>query len=245
MTREETIESKLEMIKPNNFGTDMKIIKVLSWDKVLIQFQDDYKFEKEVFYNNFNHGTVKNPYDRIILGHGYIGVGKYKATVNGKITKQYNAWSNIILRCYSDKHRYLFEAYPDCEICEEWCNFQVFAKWFDDNYYPVEGRLHVDKDVLVYGNKIYSPDTCLLLPQRINMIFMTKPKTRDADLPNTIHRCKSGFQASYNGKSLGIFCTLEEAILAHDDKKRIHIKKVAEEYKNKVPNKVYEALIRW
>jgi hypothetical protein len=220
------------MIKKNKQGTDMKIIKVISNDKLIIQFQDEHKFEKEVFWQNYKRGTVKNPYDKIILNRGYIGVGKYKSRdENNKITEQYNAWSNILLRCYSDKHRYLFESYPECEISEEWCNFQTLAEWYDENKYPVEGRLHVDKDVLVKGNKIYSPDTCLLLPQRINMIFMEKPKTRDKDLPNTIYRCSKGFQASYNGKSLGVFETVDGAITAHDNMMRIHIKEVAEEYK--------------
>lgn len=244
MINQETHEYKLGMINKNKFGTDMKIIKVVSWDKVIVQFQDEHKFEKEVFYQNFRNGTVKNPYDRVILGRGYLGVGKYKAVVNGRITDQYNAWSNIILRCYSDKHRYLFESYPDCEICEEWCDFQVFAKWYDENYYQVEGRLHIDKDVLVKGNKIYSPDTCLLLPQRINMIFTSKPNKWN--LPSGISMSKSGkYITSYNGVHLGLKNTLEEAVDTHDAAKRIHIKEVVEEYKTILPDKVRDALLRW
>lgn len=239
------IENKIKigMTNKNTFGTEMKIIEIISNDKVVIQFQDKHKFEKEIFWNNFKRGTVKNPYDKIILCYGYIGVGKYKAVVNGRITDQYNTWSNIILRCYSDKHRYLFESYPECEICEEWCNFQIFAKWYDENYYPVEGRLHIDKDVLVSGNKIYSPDKCLLLPQRINMIFMSKPNKQC--LPSGIRKIKSGYVATYNGKRIDTYKTLEEAVKSHDEAKRSHIKNVVEEYKGILPDKVRCALLRW
>ena len=245
MTREEIQEAKIGMMKPNSFGTNMKIIEVVSWQKVIIQFQDKYKYEKEIFFHNFNRGTVKNPYDPIIQGRGYLGVGGYKSRdERNKITNQYNAWSNM-LRCYSEKHRYLFEAYPACEICDEWCDFQVFAKWFDENFYNIDGRLHVDKDVLVRNNKIYSPETCLLLPQRINMIFMEKTKSTDKDLPNAIWRGVKEFKVAYNGKSLGVFKTLDDAIAAHDTAKRQHIKQVAEEYKNKISEKVYKALLDW
>lgn len=236
-------DKKLGTINKNSFGTDMKVVKVISYDKIIIQFQDKYKYEKEIFWNNFKKGTIKNPYDKIILGRGYIGVGKYKTTVNGRITDQYNTWSNIILRCYSDKHRYLFEAYPDCEICEEWCNFQIFAKWYDENKYTVEGRLHIDKDVLAKGNKIYSPDTCIFLPQRINMIFMSKPNKQG--LPNGVRQIKSGYVASYNGIKINTYKTLDEAVKAHDKEKRLHIKKVVEEYKDILPSKVNDALLKW
>ena len=62
--------------------------------------------------------------------------------------------------------------------------FQNFAKWFDDNKYEVDGRLHIDKDILYPNCKIYSPETCLLIPQRINMLFLNKPNKRG--LPNGI-----------------------------------------------------------
>jgi hypothetical protein len=54
----------------------------------------------------------------------------------------------------------------------------------------------------VNGNKIYSPETCLLVPQRINMIFMSKGRTTDIDLPTGIRRVDSGYYVSYNNKYL-------------------------------------------
>jgi hypothetical protein len=135
-------------------------------------------------------------------------------------------------------------AYKDCEVCSEWHNFQVFADWYENNYYDIgEGRMHIDKDILGKGSKIYSPDTCIFVPQRINMIFMTK--ARKDELPNGITKNIDSYTSHYNGKKLKKCNTLEEAINIHNEAKRNHIKQIAEEYKEKIPNRVYEALINW
>lgn len=144
------------------------------------------------------------------------------------------------------KTRHLHPAYENCTVCKEWHNFQTFCDWYFKNYYDYTGgRLHIDKDILNKGNTVYAPDRCLLVPQKINMIFMTKAKKTDQDLPNAIYRCKNGFRSSYNGKSLGTFKTLDEAITAHDTEMIKHIKQLAEEYKTILPKKVYKALINY
>lgn len=154
----------------------MKIIKVLPEDKIIVQFQDSFKYEKEIHYNNYKRGTVKNPYDKSIYGVGYLGIGKYEAhNENGINTKVYDTWTNMIEICYSDNTRHNHLAYFDCTVCEEWHNFQTFAEWYAKNYYEIgDGRMHLDKDILVKDNKVYSPSTCIFVPQRINMIFMKK-----------------------------------------------------------------------
>ena len=149
-------------------------------------------------------------------------------------------------RCYSEKRRDKHMTYRDVYLCDEWCNFQVFAEWVDDNYYNVEDeRMHLDKDILVRGSRVYSPETCLIVPQRINMMFMSKEKKTDPDLPNAIYRCVNGYKSAYRGKSLGVFKTLDEAIEKQEKTKRIHIRNVADEYKDRISEKVYKALYNW
>lgn len=225
----------------------MKIIKVLPKDKIIVRFNDSFKYEKETHWNNFNKGTVKNPYDKIRYGVGYIGAGNYKVeSVLGTHDKSYDVWQNMLERCYSEKLRYKHPAYADCTVYEKWHNYQNFAKWYKNNSYDLKnGRLHLDKDIKQKNNKIYSPETCLLIPQRINMIFMEKSKGKDSDLPNCIRRCVGGYQSRFSETHLGVFKTLDEAITAHDDAKRLHIKQVAKEYKEILPTKVYKALIAW
>jgi hypothetical protein len=44
---------------------------------------------------------------------------------------------------------------------------------------------------------------------------------------------------------LGIFNSVEEAVMQHDIEKQNAVIKIANEYKGKIPNKVYIALINW
>lgn len=236
-------ENKLGLIGKNNFGTEMKIIKVISWDKVLIEFQDWKKFKKEIYWMNFKKGTVKNPYDKIRYGVGYMGAGEYKVeSILGIHDKSYDAWQNMLERCYSEKLRYKHPAYENCTVCEEWHNYQNFAKWYKKNEYETDGRLHLDKDIIKPNNTIYSPEFCLLVPQRINMIFMQKSRKVDPDLPNGINRCVSGFSTYYNTTNLGVFPTLEEALIHYNKAKTEHVHNVAKEYKGKIPKRLYNIL---
>ena len=148
----------------------------------------------------------------------------------------------MLERCYSEKDKSDHKSYFGIsEVCDEWHNFQNFGNWFEENYYEVDERLHLDKDILYPGNKLYSPYHCLLVPQRINMLFMNKPNKRG--LPNGIDIAKSGnYEASYCGKHLGTYHTLEEAYTSYSNAKEKRIKEMADEYKNIIPKKVYDAL---
>ena len=70
-------------------------------------------------------------------------------------------------------------------------NFQNFAQWYDNHKYECDGRLHIDKDIKYPGNKLYSPYHCILVPQRINMLFSNKLNKRG--LPNGIDKNKKGY----------------------------------------------------
>jgi hypothetical protein len=223
----------------------MKIIEYTNTASAIIEFQDEHKYTTNTTYQNFKIGKIANPYDKTVFGIGCLGVGGYMAKVNNKLTDEYNSWKNLLARCYSDKYRYLHKTYEDCYMCDDWLNFQNHAAWYYENWYDVgEGRMHIDKDILIKGNKLYSPETCLIVPQRVNMMFMTKG--RKDDLPTGITKNTSGTYVScYNGKRYGTFKTLEEAVKEHDKQKRIHIKKVVEEYGNKLPPQIQEILLKW
>ncbi len=151
----------------------------------------------------------------------------------------------MLERCYSEKYKEDNNVYYGIvTVCEEWKCFKKFAVWYNNNKYEVDGRLHLDKDILFPGNKIYASDKCLLVPQRINMLFMTKPSKNG--LPNGVEKVRNGkYLATYNGKRLGKFNSVKEAERAHYTAKKETIKKVAEEYKETIPKKVYDALVNW
>lgn len=224
----------------------MKIIRYRSWDDIDIEFLDEHHYiKKHCTYSNFKNGQVKNPYDKTMCGVGYPGVGKYEIRLSKtQVTKEYECWASMYARCYSDTNKGRHPAYYDiCEICEEWHDFQKFGKWFENNKYECDGRLHIDKDILYPNSKIYSPKTCILVPQRINMLFLNKPNKRG--LPNGIIKCSNGYLAKYDHVDLGICETIEEAYLLYAKQKEKVIKQVADEYKGKIPKKIYDALYNY
>lgn len=224
----------------------MKIIRYRSWDDIDVEFLDKYKYvKKHATYSNFKKGEIKNPYDRSVFNIGYVGVGKYmtRNTVLKKPETSYETWTSMLERCY--KNQELFPAYYGiCTVCKEWHNYQTFADWYDENKYSVNERLHIDKDILFPNSKLYSPETCLLVPQRINMLFLNKPNKNG--LPNGITKTKTGkYIAKYNGERIDTYNTIEEAYEAYAKKKEYMIKIIADEYKEIIPLKVYSALIHY
>lgn len=232
-------------INYNRYGTPMKIIRYGSSNDIDVMFMDEHNYiVKHAVYQNFKKGNMKNPYDKSVYGIGYLGVGEHQTKINNKRVCAYNIWHSMIRRCYEESCSDIYGAYYDiCTVSSKWLCYQNFADWFESNKYECEGRLHLDKDILYPGNKIYSPDTCLLVPQRINMLFTNKENSRG--LPNGIMQVNDKYSAKYNNIELGIYDSLEEAYAVYAIEKEKHIKQVADEYKDKIPEYVYEALYRY
>ena len=239
------INSRVGEIENNRFGTEMKIVKYDGYNDVTVEFQDEHHYRLHTTYTNFKRRQALNPYDRSVFGVGYLGEGNHSTGTSKKRTQEHRVWRGMLERCYSEKYKEDNKSYYGiATVCDEWKCFQKFAEWYNNNKYEVDGRLHLDKDILYPENKIYSPQTCLLVPQRINMLFMTRPNK--SGLPNGVRKESKGtFSAVYNGKNLGKFDSIKDAETAHYKAKLEAIKQVAEEYKEIIPQKVYDALINW
>lgn len=236
---------RLGEIRINNQGTKMKIIAYRRRNDMDVEFLDDFHYVKRhSAYSNFVKGTIKNPYDRSVFGIGYIGDGKWKVKHNGKFSRVYLCWMHMIERCYYDKNQELHPSYYDkCTVCNEWLNYQIFADWYKEREYECDGRLHLDKDIKYPGNTVYAPEKCLLVPQRINMLFLNKPNKRG--LPNGIRKNSCGYLAKYNQRELGVYNSVEEAYSVYASKKKEDIINIANEYKEIIPDEVYQALLKY
>lgn len=243
----ENIINRIGETKTNTYGTKMKIIAYRKYDDIDVEFLDDYHYIKEHnTYNNFKKGQIKNPYDKWVYGVGAIGDGRFKVKVetDGDYTPEYTAWVNMLKRCYCEKEKALNSTYISrCSVCEEWLNFQNFAKWYEEHKYSVNERLQVDKDIQNPKNAIYSPKTCFLTPQRINLLFVNK--TNNRGLPNGIQKYNKGYLAMYNHIKLGMYNTLEEAYKIYSNAKKDEVVKLANEYKNIIPIELYNALLNY
>ena len=232
----------------NSFGSKMVIKECRSATDIDVYFPDyDWVF-KNATYNNFKNGNIKCPYEPRTFGIGYLGEGKYKAKENGKHTDEYYIWHNMLRRCYDPKYQEEHSTYKGCEVEDYLLNFQNMSEWLEENYYEVPGEVMcLDKDILNKGNKIYSRDKCIFVPQRINSLFTKRNKARGKDpigvyqLPsgNYMASCKDG-----NGKSvyLGVYSTKKEAFKIYKEYKENVIKETIDSYEGKIPEPFYSKL---
>lgn len=221
----------------------MKIISYVDSQNIEIEFLDDFHYRRKSTYQNFKIGKIKNPYDRDLYGVGYHGVGKWKVKdETGKWSRVYLCWRHMLERCYHEKSAHQYPAYYGiCTVCDEWHNFQTFAEWYKAREYEIDGRLHLDKDIKNPGNTVYSPENCILVPQKINVLFINKANYRG--LPNGIVEVSNGYSVSYNTKKLGIYRTIDEAYKVYAQAKKKDVIKVANEYKDIIPKEAYDAIV--
>ena len=246
-------ERRTGEVSYTKYGTPVIIKEYVNSKNVLIQFQDQHKYAYRIEYAKFKRGQFENPYDKTVLGIGYIGVGSYRPTKNGKVTKQYIAWSNLLSRCYSQSKLSSRETYIKCTVCKEWHNFQTFAKWYDENYYSCKNeKMHIDKDILAKGNKEYCPENCIFVPLAINDLFTKTDKLR-GEYPIGVSKVYDSnlYIAFCNGnvinerKYLGSFKTWQKAFNTYKVYKESVIKKVADKYREYIPVKLYNALYKY
>ena len=246
--------NRINEIKLNNFGSKMIIVKYKNANDIDVYFPEYDCIIKHTNYNNFKKGNIKCPYERRYYGVGYLGKGKYKIKINNKTTKCYETWNRMLQRCYDPKHHEKYPTYINCKVDEEWLCYQNFAEWYYENYYEIENEIMcLDKDILRKGNKIYSPDNCVFVPERINNLFVKCDKSR-GDYPIGVcyneHRKKFITQCSIYDfkenkkkiKRLGYYDTPEKAFKSYKQFKEKYIKEVADYYKDLIPTKLYDAM---
>lgn len=159
-------------------------------------------------------GVVKDHLYPSIFGVGFIGVGEHKTSdKNGKNTRAYITWRGMIARCYSPRELEKRPTYSDCTVCEEWHNFQNFAEWFYEENPENNAGYQLDKDLKEFGNRLYSPDKCLMVPKLVNQFILDNESRRGAYLIGvSFHRNTGKFVSQCNNpisgklENLGYFC---------------------------------------
>ena len=236
----------------NNFGSKMIIIGYRKYSDIDVYFPEyDWTF-KNTTYGNFKKGNIKCPYEKRYFGVGYLGEGDYKVSESDKLTRVYSTWHNMLKRCYSEKYHEKQPTYKDCNTSNVFHNFQNFGDWDNNNYYKVGNeKMCLDKDILVKHNKIYSPETCIYVPNTINLLFVKNDKNRGESAIGTTpkygkYETNCHLINPKTGKSkneyLGRYDTELEAFEVYKYYKEKNIKQVADYYKKLIPQKLYNAL---
>lgn len=231
-------------ININKQGCKMKIISFVNHKNITVEFQDEYKAIVRSQYNHFKEGSIRNPYHKSLCGVACIGETKttYK---NGSVKLSYKFWSDMINRCYSKKELDKRPTYKNVFVCKDWLCYKNFEEWFNENYYEIDGEtMNLDKDILIKGNKEYSPQYSIFTPQKINNLFIKPSKTRKGLIG--VEKINNKYRTiKVNSNHSTCFNTELKAFNEYKKLKENYIKQVAEEYKDKIPQKLYEAMYRY
>ena len=242
------MNNRIGEIEYNQFGSKMIIKEYRSYTDIDVYFPEYNWTAEHRSYDKFkSRKNIKCPYESRVFGRGYLGEGKY-------ICKDYKIyyylWEGMLERCYYPKFQEKCPSYIGCKVCEEWLNFQNFGEWCENNYYKVKNeRMQLDKDILHKGNKIYSPDTCIFVPQRINGLFIKNNRNR-GDSPIGVMPYYNKYKTQCNDTNgdvihLGLFDNPHDAFLMYKINKELLIQCIANEYKDKIPQKLYDAMMNY
>lgn len=224
---------------------------------------------KVVEYKGYKHGvTIEYPsgeqqligvqnlrlgrfYDCTLRSHsgvGFIGLGKYQTYSQGRKTREYVHWRNMLYRCYNTDGR--FAAYKGTTVCDEWHSFQVFAEWCHSQANFADNELCLDKDIINKGSTAYCAENCSFVPNDVNILFASRKSLR-GDCPLGVcfdksrglyHSCLNRFKVQVN---LGRFQNELDAFLAYKKAKELYIQEVANMYKELILPKTYEAMMQY
>lgn len=214
---------------------------------VLVMFYEPI-FIKTCNLSNLVAGRVQNPMFPSFYGRGFIGSGRYDY-IHDK--EAYYLWTRLLARAYNINYHDKFPTYKDVEVCKEWYNFQNFAEWcYSQKFFNTKddnGRAYqLDKDILVKGNKVYSPETCCFVPSEVNNLLLSSRANR-GEYPLGVSRVRNidKFGAYVRGRYSGTFNTPEEAFSKYKESKEKHIKTVAEKWKDLIDYRAYDALMNY
>ncbi len=252
-----TLEKKIiERLGEEKYSNQECLMKIVEYHKaidMIVEFQDKYRARVHTNYNAFKKGMVENPYHTSVYGVGIRG-NKYPTKINGKNIKEYNVWFQMLRRCFNERNNE--PTYKVVTCCNEWLLFENFYEWLHKqenfNKWLTGDKWAIDKDILVKGNKVYSPDVCCLVPQNVNCLF-TKHDAARGDYPIGVIKSRSGFVArcmnpfTKEFTHLGTFATPEKAFEVYKTYKEKIIRQVAEyEYKiGNITKSCYESMMSY
>ena len=151
-----TVNGTVEILK--NLGTKPT--------RLIIRFVDT-GYITECRATNLVSNKVKDHRKPSVYGIGYLdGV-----RIQPRVTEQrriYDLWANMLKRAYGGYDK----SYADVTVDKPWHSFKVFLNTFSDipNYeaFLAGEDVHLDKDLRIDGNRVYSLSACQFVPAKVN-----------------------------------------------------------------------------
>jgi len=153
---------KGQQFKTNNYGT-LEVVEYKNCKEVVVIFLST-GYKTTARSQHIKKGCVKDVFSPSVQGVGYLGGNNL---ITNHKNPAYVAWTHMLERCYSADYQLTRPTYIGCTVCDGWHNFNTFSTWFNEYYF--DGAV-LDKDIIVDGNKIYSPENCKLVTLADNNI---------------------------------------------------------------------------
>lgn len=192
---------------------------------------------------------AKDIFKPSVYGIGYLGVApdEYPGGNLGN-SREYETWKGMLRRCYNNATQEKHPSYKDCYVHSDWHNFNTFALWYK-NQIGYDAGWHLDKDLTFTGNKVYSAQTCALVPRDINNLFVDRHAFRGVTPIGVYYdrvKCKYIARVGEGGSNyIGTYSTAHEAFNAYKGRKEAYVKVLAERYRKDLSTVIYENLMNF
>lgn len=161
--------------------------------------------------------------------------------ITGKVVRLYTdpvylRWSGMLQRCYSKQWLEKHPSYQGCLVCEDWKRYSKFQEWIVSKVDSANIlRYDLDKDILVPSSKLYSPETCSLVPSWLNKSLVRRSSVGGM-LGVRERRGRYAAQIFTNGKKrhLGTFDSQEEAHECWKKEKKLEMIRLTDKYKEDI-----------
>ena len=252
-----TLNSKLRyegQVFGTNFNGELEIVEFKNAKDVRVKFVAT-GYETVTYLAQILKGNVRDWSLARVYGVGIVDKELTKGSSHHTKDYHYKVWSSMLQRCYDAKLHVARPTYIGCSVSDnfksltyflDWAKHQVGAEAKDEK----GRRFHLDKDILVKGNKVYSEDTCCFIPHDINVqLTVSKGKRGNLPLGVSVRKGSNKYKAQikFEGvvKHIGIYDTPEEAFYAYKEAKDACIKTLANKWRDQIDSRVYEALMNY
>ena len=196
--------------------------------------------------------------DHLIYGIGHSSKIN-PITVGGKTVKEYETWKGMLKRCRDEQYLLREPTYDGCVVSDEWLYYDNFYDWvISQENYPKwksgDRKWAIDKDIVYKGNKVYSKETCFLVPQNVNSLFTNRRLHRGkypigVDYLKKLNKFRASCMNPFTGKQehIGVYISSDSAFEAYKNYKENIIRQVAEQElkNNNITEMCYLAMLNY